>query len=411
MRIVLLSQYFPPEVGATQTRVATFARHLAAQGHDVTVIAELPNHPMGRFFDGWRGRPVRVGVEDGYRVVRVWVHASPRKSRWRRISFYGTYLVAAVLAGLLLVRRRPDVVLASSPPLPVLLAARALAAVWRRPLVADIRDIWPAVGEALGEIPSGRTMELATTLERRLYDAAAGITCVTPGFVEHVVATGVEPTRVSLVPNGTLPEVFDPARADPTLRARLGLGDRFVVGYVGLHGIAQGLGALLEAAEVLQDEPDVAFLFVGEGPVKEDLRRRAVASGLANVSFHDQVPIDEVVSWIRACDVVVVPLRDLPVLSTFVPSKLFDMMCAEVPVVLMVDGEARRILQEARAGVYVPAEDGEALARTLRSLRADVEGRRAMAAAGRRYVLARYTRDVQARQMEEALVAAVERHR
>lgn len=401
MKVVVLSQYFPPEVGATQTRVVTFARQLAAAGHDVTVVAELPNHPVGRVFDGWRGRPVRVTREDGFRAIRVWVYASTRKSRWRRISFYGTYLVSAIVAALVLVRRRPDVILASSPPLPVLVAAAVLSFVWRRPFVADIRDIWPAVGEALGEIPPGRAMALATELERRLYRAAAAITCVTPGFVEHIAANGGRRDAIQLVPNGTIPEVFDPERADPGTRAALGLEGRFVVGYVGLHGIAQGLGALLDAAAEL---PDVYFLFIGEGPVKADLVARADAEGLANVQFHGQVPVEQVVSYIRACDLVVVPLRDLPVLSTFVPSKLFDMLCTATPVVLMVDGEARRILKASGGGLYAPAEDGFALATAVRQLRDDPKRRAAMGRAGREYVLANYTRDVQAAALERVLL-------
>ncbi|MGH9179944.1 MAG: glycosyltransferase family 4 protein [Acidimicrobiales bacterium] len=403
MRVLVLSQYFPPEVGATQTRVELFARRLAEAGHDVTVVAEVPNHPLGVVFDGWRGRLWARHHENGYAVVRVWVRASARKSFWRRITFYLSYSVNAVLAALLLVRRRPDVIFASSPPLPVLVSAWALAAVWRRPYVADIRDVWPAVGIALGELRGRRAAALAQRLERALYRGAAAVTCVTRGFVAHVARSGVDPGKVHHLPNGTLPAVFDPARRDEGLSSRLGLEGRFVVGYVGLHGIAQGLGSVLEAAALLRNEAGVRFLFVGDGPAKQELRATARRLALGNVVFCDQVPTERVAAYINACDVLVVPLRRLDILSTFVPSKLFDFWCCAKPVILMVDGEARAILDDAGAGVYVEAENAGALAAAVRDLRDRPADAAAMGERGRAHVLRHFDRDTAAVRLEELL--------
>lgn len=404
-RILILTQYFPPEVGATQTRVEVFARHLAAAGHEVTVIAEVPNHPIGVVFEGWRGRAVFRTREHGYEVIRVWVYTSATKTFWRRIAFYVSYGVNSVLAVLMVYRRRPDVVFASSPPLPVLLAAWAVAALLRRPFVADIRDIWPAVGIALGEVRGRRMLAAAERLERAIYKRAAAVTCVTRGFVEHVRASGASQDRVKFLPNGTVPELFDPQRRDPRIRAALGAQGRFVVGYVGLHGIAQGLDAVLDAARLLRDDGGIRFLFVGEGPVKHRLVARAEQEGLANVRFQPQVPVDEVAPWLNACDVLLVPLRRLDLLTTFVPSKLFDLMCCARPVILMVDGEAREILEEARAGVFVEPEDSAALAETIRRLAAVPEECRAMGERGRTYVLGRYLRENQARELDTLLRA------
>lgn len=192
MRVLVLSQYYPPEVGATQTRAHHFAAHLAKAGHDVSVVAEVPNHPKGVIFDGYRGRAVRRDVEDGVETVRVWVYTSPRKSFWRRIAFYATYMINAVLAALFVLRRRPDVIFATSPPLPVLIAARVLSICYRCPLVADIRDIWPAAGVALGELRGDRVVRAAQHLERALYRQVDAITVVTHGFVDHVVAEGAD---------------------------------------------------------------------------------------------------------------------------------------------------------------------------------------------------------------------------
>lgn len=399
LRVLVLSQYFPPEVGATQTRVELFARRLAEAGHHVTVVAEIPNHPMGVVFDGWRGRLVHRGREHGYDVLRVWVHASPLKSFWRRISFYASYCVTATAAAVLCVRPRPDVIFASSPPLPVLVSAWAMATLWRRPFVADIRDVWPAVGVALGELRGRRAVQLAELLERLLYRRASAVTCVTHGFVEHVRRSVADQAKVHFLPNGTVPELFDPECTDAEVAGRLGLEGSFVVGYIGLHGIAQGLRAVLGAAALLREEADVRFLFVGDGPMKADLEATTRDLNLDNVVFEDQVPVEQVAAHVNICDVLVVPLRRLDVLSTFVPSKLFDFLCCAKPVILMVDGEARAILEAAAAGVYVEAENSEALAAAVRDLRNRPEERAAMGRRGRAFVLEHFDRDTEARRL------------
>ena len=157
MRILILSQFYPPEVGATQTRIHHFARRLSEKGHRITVIAEFPNHPKGVIFPGYSPRLFRRATEDNLDVIRLWVYTSPRKGAIRRILFYFSYMIGATIAGLILARGRYDVVFATSPPLPVALAASLVARFKRRPFVMDVRDLWPAVGIVLGEI-RGRAM-------------------------------------------------------------------------------------------------------------------------------------------------------------------------------------------------------------------------------------------------------------
>ncbi len=409
MRILVFSQYYPPEVGATQTRVATFARHLVEAGHDVEVIAELPNHPKGVIFEGWTGKLVDRRIEDGISTTRLWVYTSPTKSFWRRIAFYLTYCAGATLAGgATAAQRRPDVVFASSPPLFVLIAAWVAALVGRAPLVVDIRDIWPAVGEALGELRPGRAFDLAQRLERFLYRRATHITAVTLPFVEHIIGSGIDQDRVSYLPNGTLPDLFTPDRLDPAVRSSIGAepGD-LVVGYVGNHGIAQGLDVILDAAAATAGDPRIRYLFVGEGPEKARLRARADAEGLANVTFLPEVALEAVTPYMTACDLLVVPLRALELLEQFVPSKLFDSMACGRPVALMVDGEARAILEEADAGWFVPPEDAAALVHLLGRIVEDREGLTRSGANGRRHVVQHYDRNSQAAQLEGLLRTVV----
>ena len=189
MRILLLTQFYPPEVGATQSRMHHFARRLAEKGHRVTVITELPNHPKGVIFPGYRRRLFRRTIEDNpsgsnpqgasLDVIRLWVYASPHKSPLRRIAFYLTYTINAIIAGIFLARGRYDVIFATSPPLPVVLAAYALSRLKRCPYVMDVRDLWPAVGVAVGELRGKAMLRVAERMEEFLYRKAAAITCVT----------------------------------------------------------------------------------------------------------------------------------------------------------------------------------------------------------------------------------------
>lgn len=405
MRILLLSQYYPPEVGATQNRMQAFARHLADAGHEVTVIAHVPNHPKGVVFEEFKGKLFDRRTEDGVDVCRVWVHASEKKSSFHRLTFYLTYAVGACLAALVGVRRRPDVIFATSPPLPVLLPAATLSAVYRRPYVADIRDVWPAVAVALGELGEGsRVARAAERLERWLYRRAALITVVTRSFIEHVEQRGGT-GKVRYLPNGTDTEVFTDETTDPELRDRLDLSGSFVVGYFGNHGIAQGLEAAVDAAAQLDHRGDVAFLLGGEGPVKRELQARAEAKGARNIHFLPQVPTSEVPRWINVCDVLLVPLRDTPLLSQFIPSKLFDYLACAKPVILMVEGEARTLLAESEGGYFVRPGDHEQLAELVGALADDPGELVSLGRRGQAYVRRYHSRQEQAAELEGLLRA------
>ena len=403
MRVLLLTQYFPPEIGATQNRMAEFAAALAAAGHDVEVLTEVPNHPSGIVAPAYRRRWIYREAEQGYRVTRVWVLARPRKTFVTRAGFYATFFFMAILA-CLSGRQRYDVVVATTPPLTVAAAGLALSRLKRAPFVVDVRDLWPEAAAALGELSNPVLYRAAARLERAVYRGARAITATTVPFCEYIAAHGGE-GRTSHVPNGTRPDLFVAAAGARTaFREQHGLSDdRFVLAYVGLHGIAQGLEVVLDAAPAL---PDVLFMLVGEGPRKAALKEECDRRGCANVRFLREVPSASVAAVMAGADALLVTLSPAPVFRTFVPSKLFDAMAAARPVILMVDGEARRILDEAGAGVFVPPGDAAALAAAITGLRHDARERDRMGAAGRAFVAANYDRRQQAARFAHIVAAA-----
>jgi glycosyltransferase involved in cell wall biosynthesis len=403
LRVALLSQYFPPEVGATQSRMQAFAEHLAARGHEVTVICEFPNHPQGEIPSEYRGRIVEDDRSNPYRVLRVWVLANPVKTQVTRMGFYLSYMAMATAvaprAG------RTDVVIATTPPLFTGAAGLAIARMNAAPLVLDVRDLWPAAAVSLDQISSGWPLKAAESLERQLYRKAAAVVAVTRPFCEHIDAIRQRPPRTALIPNGTLELFFEEDGG-----TRLGVPEsRFLVTFAGTLGIAQALPTVLEAAERLRDEP-VTFAFVGEGPVKDRLVRRARFRGLDNVVFHPQVPLEEVPGVLAGSDALLVPLSGHPTFTDFVPSKMVDYMAAGRPVILSAAGESVRILEHAGGGVAIPPEDPDALVAAVRRLARDDATAERMGERGREFART-HLRSTQAERLEQLLLDVTRRRR
>ncbi len=410
MRILYLSQYFPPEVGATQTRAYEMAQGLVQAGHTVTMLTEVPNHPEGVIRPEYRRRFWVREELDGIDVIRVWVWTSPVKTMRTRLAFYLTFMLQAILAGLLRARGRYDLLYATSPPLFVGGAALALSHLRRIPMVFEVRDLWPESAVALGELRNPRWIRWATALEEQCYRRARRIVVVTEGIRRRLVERGFPAEKIVLIPNGANTDLFRP---EPTagyfLRRELGFGEErfskrpFLVLYAGIHGVAQGLETVLEAARLLTGAPHIHFLLVGEGPCKADLMRRKEEMGLRNVTMLEGRPREEMPAFFSAADVALVPLRRAELFHSALPSKMFDAWACACPVVLSIPGEAREVLERAQAGVYVPPEEPREMARAILALSADREKCREMGRRGRHFVEEHYSRQTQARQLVDLL--------
>jgi colanic acid biosynthesis glycosyl transferase WcaI len=403
MRILYLSQYFPPEVGATQTRAYEMAHHLVIEGHHVTAIVEIPNHPKGVIHPEYQGKWYERSTLDGIEVLRVWVKTSPIKTFWSRLAFYFSYMATAALAGLLLARGNYEAIYATSPPLFVGGAALALSYLRRIPLVFEVRDLWPASAVAMGELNNPKAVALAEWLEKACYRRAKKIVVVTQGIFNRLVERGYA-HKLILIPNGANIELFQHrSEAGPALRAKLGLQDKFVVIYAGIHGLAQGLETIIEAAAQLARHPDIHFLFVGEGPVKQEIVNSANKRHLANMTFLPEAPREQMPDFLSAAHVAIVPLRRLDLFQGALPSKMFDAWACQCPTLVTIDGEARQALTQAKAGLYVEPENPAALVDAILQLKNDPAICKQMGLNGRRTVTECYSRQVQAQQLQRLL--------
>jgi glycosyltransferase involved in cell wall biosynthesis len=400
MRVLVVAQYYPPEPGAAQNRVGAFVEGLLDRGHRVTVVCQQPNHPVGVFHEGYGRRPV-VSQRDGSLTVhRLWVATSPRKTSKRRLAFYGSFAVGALGAVRLIPRH--DVAFMTSPPLPGIVAA-ARGLIGRDvPYVLDVRDLWPAAAEALGELSNPRVVRQLERTERWLYRHAAAATATTRPFCRHIDRLAGR-SIASHLPNGALDQLIEaPTRRPPP-------SDPFIVGYAGNLGIAQGLGIILDAAAELRGE-DIRFLVVGDGPVGATLRSEVRRRDLAAIEMRPVVPVEEVGDVLRECHALLVPLRAHQLLEDFVPSKLYDAMAVGRPVIAALGGEAARIVREARCGLVVAPEDGSALAEAIRRLRDRPDWAQALGSAGRR-VAQEHARSRQVTGLEQILRSAAAERR
>ena len=406
MRILYLTQYFPPEIGATQDRAYEMTRHLAAAGHQVTAITEVPNHPSGIIPRSYQGKwfvRERVGAVD---VVRTWVMASRYRDFSSRLRFYGSYAAMATLAGLGAARGHYDLVYATSPPLFVGAAGLAVAAVRGVPFVFEVRDLWPESAIQLGFLRNPRVVRWATALEETLYAKARRVVVVTEGIRQRLVERGIDPGKLALIRNGASTRLLHAAsRPRAEAKAELGLGGRFVVLYAGIHGLAQGMDKLVRVAERLRGHRRVHFVFVGEGPTKRLVRSMVQTLGLDNVTLLPERPRDAVRVLYDAADAVLVPLRDEPVFRGAVPTKMFDAWACRRPVILSVAGEARQILEDVAGGIAVAPEDIGRIAEAVRYLQGNPDDARQMGEAGHAAVLERFSRGRMAHELERTLRA------
>lgn len=399
-----MTQYFPPEVGATQTRLSEVSAELARRGHDVTVIAPFPHYPSGVVPREYRGALLKRDVLEGVDVVRTWVYGVPSKRAVKRLADYVSFGISSILGGL--AAGSADVVFAETPPLFPALGGFAISRLKRCAYVCNVADLWLASAVALGVLDRPAVIRLGEVLERFVYRNAKTVIVVTDSILQALRAQGVSTAKLELIPNGVDTSLFRPDIDSALWRGRFGGDEAFVVLYAGNHGLAQDLDTVLDAARRLRGDTTVAFVLVGDGAGKERLRGKAAAWGLDNVAFYDPVPKSEMPRVLAAADACVVPLRDIELFRGAIPSKIFEAMAAARPLLLLVGGEAADLVGRAGAGICLSPGSAEELAEAVLRLAADPVLCSRLGSAGRAYVEAHHDRSSLVDRYEQILALA-----
>jgi len=395
MRILFLTENYPPEVNASASRVYERACYWVRWGHEVTILTTAPNFPDGVIFDGYQNRLHHTEKLEGIRVVRVKTYISPNRGFLLRTLDFASYMGAAYLAGLF--ERRPDVIIATSPQFFAAVGGWALAATRRVPFVFELGDLWPASIAAVGAMKGGIVLTALERLELFLYRRSAAIVALTSAFKDDLVARRIPSEKIAVVINGVDTSRYRPQQRAAELAQRLGLVDRFVVGYIGTHGMAHDLPNAIAAAHLLRGDPRVRFLFVGSGAERVKIMSLARELELDNVVFVPRQPKEAMPDYWSLCDVALVHLKDDPVFKTVIPSKIFEAMAMGLPVLLVApEGEASAIVRSTSAGRVIPAGDPARLGVAITELASDRAFLSRLAAASLAAAPA-YTRERQAR--------------
>jgi glycosyltransferase involved in cell wall biosynthesis len=391
MHILFLTHYFPPEVNAPASRTYENAKRWVKAGHKVTVITCAPNHPNGVVYPGYENKWKQRDQKDGIQVLRVKTYLSANKGFANRSLNYFSYLLSAVV----FCRHVKDVdlVISTSPQFFCGLSGCFVSRMHGCPWVVEIRDLWPESIHAVGAVKGRGLIALLERIELFLYQKPDHIVALTPAFKRHIISKGIAPEKVSVITNGADLKRFVPQPRQNKFRDRHRLNGKFVASYVGTHGMAHSLETVLEAAKVLENEQKIQFLLVGDGAERENLLLRKEELGLKNVMMLPQQAKETVPDIIAASDACMVLLRKTDLFKTVIPSKMFEAMAMERPIILGVDGESRKIVKESGSGVFIEPENSQQLAQTVLNMSRDEQLSSKLGKAGGEFVRQQYSRD------------------
>lgn len=352
MKILFLTDNFPPEVNAPASRTYDHCREWVKQGAEVTVITCTPNFPEGKVYAGYKNSLYSKEMIDGIKVIRVWSYIVANKGFAKRTLDYISYSVSAFLAGLFV---KKDLIIATSPQFFTALSGRTLAFWTRKPWIMEVRDLWPESIKTVGVMKDNLFIRYFEWQEMRCYKSADRIVVVTDSFREKLIKKGVPEKKLSVVKNGVDKELFAPMRKDQKLIEKLGLEGKFIIGYIGTHGMAHKLDFILRCASHIQDSR-YHFLFLGNGAERDNLVKLKDELGCNNVTMLKAVPKSEVKRYISILDVCLINLKKSEVFTTVIPSKIFENAAMEIPILMGVEGEAKDIIESYGAGLCFEPE-------------------------------------------------------
>jgi len=363
MRFLILTQYFPPEIGGAPTRLKSFAAELARLGHEVEIVTAFPNYPKGKFFAGYGKGFYRRELLDDLTIHRVWIYPAVGGGLKRMLN-YGSFTITCLYG--LFRASRPDYIFVESPPLFLSIPAWFAGLFWRSPFIFNVADLWPDVIVDGGFMKDGFVVRCLRAVERWSYRRAAYVNTVTDWIVKVLHEKKAVPMeKILFLPNGADTQRFQPRPPDEELVRVLGLTGRKIVLWAGTLGFAHGIENILNAAKRLEARSDIHFLFVGDGSARSELAQLAEQLKLRNVSFHDPVSLDEITRYYSICFCGLASLLSLPIYDGARPSKLFPVLSSAKPLIFVGSGESAKIVQDASAGAVIPAGDPQALSECI----------------------------------------------
>ena len=370
MHILFLSDNFYPETNAPAIRTNEHCAEWVLYGHKVTVITSFPNFPKGKLMNGYSNKLFQIEEFQGIRVIRVWTFISPNKGFVKRTLDFISFMISSFIATFFV--RNVNVIVGTSPQFFTIISAFFAAKIKRIPWVFELRDIWPESIRTVGVLKNNITIRFLEKLELFLYKKADLIICVTKSFKKNLITRNIDPHKIKVVTNGVNLINFRPEGKNEAIIKKNNWEEKFIVGYIGTHGLAHGLDTILRAAEELiksNDRNNYLFLFIGDGAEKENLVKHCREAKLNNVIFMDTLSRIEIVKYWSILDASIIHLKDRELFRTVIPSKLFEAIGMNTPVLLGIQGEAEQIVLKEKIGIPFKPEDTTSFLRALMALK------------------------------------------
>jgi len=356
IKIVLVTEYFPPETGAGSNRAFEHCRFWSRKGAIVTVITGFPDYPSGIIPPKYRGRILYKENIEGINVIRTFTIAAPNRGFIRRVISFISFMISSIVQGSLLVGTQ-NVIIATSPPFFVGISGYIISKLKNIPFIFEVRDLWPESIIQLGQLKNKVIIKILEWIELKLYQKSVRIISVTDSYVNFIHKKGIPKEKISVVKNGVNLEQFKPQPTNEELKRDMNLEGKFVVAYIGTFGLSHALDKIITTAHSLNEYREIAFLFIGDGAEKANLISQAKNLNLRNITFIPSVPKEQLGSYYSICDILLVPLRKLSLFKTVIPSKIFEIMAMRKPIIISVEGEAQKIIEEANSGFFSEPEN------------------------------------------------------
>jgi glycosyltransferase involved in cell wall biosynthesis len=353
MKILFITDNFPPEVNAPATRTYEHCKEWVKQGTDVTVITCAPNFPQGKVYDGYKNKLYQTQIVDNIKVVRVWSYITKNEGFLKRILDYISFSAAAFIAGLF---HKTDIIVATSPQFFSALSGQALSFCKRKPWIMEVRDLWPESIKTVGALNDNIILRFFEWLAMRCYRSAAHIVVVTNTFKQRLIDKGIDESKITVVQNGANNDFYKPLPKNKDLLKQLNLEGKTVVGYIGTLGMAHNLNFILDSITKITDN-SLHFLFIGEGAERKNLIRKKEEYRMENVTILAPVSKEVVRQYLSIIDISLVNLKKSELFKSVIPSKIFEAAAMQIPIIIGVDGEVREIIEKYEAGLFFEPEN------------------------------------------------------
>lgn len=403
MKILIIHQYFLEKSGAGGSRFNQFAKYWAKNGHKISVVSGTVDYTSGKKLKNYKNKWVnKEKIDENITVYRCFVSEQYNKSFLGRLWAYFSFTFSSVWAILFYIGKQ-DIIIATSPPLFVAITGYLAKLFKKSPLIFELRDLWPKFAIETGVLKNKILIKLSYWLENFIYKKADLITVLTPAFKEYLIKEkSVNENKIIYIPNAADLDLMKPSEKNNYVRQEYKWDNKFVILYVGAHGVANNLWQIINVAELLKENPDFLFVLIGEGMEKESLIKETEKKGLKNIQFISAVPKEKIADFINAADVCTAILQ--PIFTTTYPNKVFDYMACARPIVLPIDGAARKlVIQEAQAGIFAKSGNAEEFKKAIIFLFEHPEKAKKFSESGCRFVQENFDRKKLANKYEKII--------